>query len=731
MKTHILFFIALSFYLSTTAQSIDSIAVEICTFHISPDPDQFTSQQIDSISQGLKRQSLIRQWSSSNQWVNSSLITYTYDNNLRNDSILTQHWNGSTWADDSLIIKSYDAAGNMLSYTHQLAFRYLYFYDANNNDTLIQYQTWNSGWQNATQWKKSYDAFNKIILNINQSWLNLVWNNVTKEEFNYNPNHHLIQRFVYDWDSGNSIWKNSLQFNYYQDAFENDTSIIHESWQISTWVQTEKDSFVYDVWNHPSLYARYFFDGTVWNKDFEQEVAYDSVGHFLGSYTHCCGGASETTISYTYNSDGSVTDESIYQITQGGTQSYRNCHYYSLDYPNNSQIYIFGATDLVKCSKDTVHIGLFSLGGYQPIHFHWAPASDLSSDTIENPLLFCDTARIYQLNIIDSLGHTAYKSIVVTVKPSPDVTVTRTCNTLFAYPSQSVSWYKWYKNGSQISGATTNSYHVTSYGTFYVQVRSTNQCIASSANEVINSYNSINGVVNVSYGCIPGCNGEAAATVTLGIHPYGYSWSNGSIDSTLYNLCDGTYSVEMTESGGCQKLLNVVINSPSVLAMNTNATATTCSGCLDGTITGTSSGGSGPFTYTLNPSGTSNSSGIFTGLPAGNYQLCVTDANNCAICDTVTVLEDPTGISYQSKVEMVRIYPNPFTDESILEVSQELLLLNPEFIILDLLGNEISGFAVQHLQTIIDRKTMSAGVYFYKVKTLDMTIANGKVVIVD
>jgi len=59
-----------------------------------------------------------------------------------------------------------------------------------------------------------------------------------------------------------------------------------------------------------------------------------------------------------------------------------------------------------------------------------------------------------------------------------------------------------------------------------------------------------------------------------------------------------------------------------------------CFGEANGSITITGSGGTAPYTYTLNPGSVINPSGIFTDLTAGTYTVTIDDANGCTAYTT-------------------------------------------------------------------------------------------------
>ncbi len=51
--------------------------------------------------------------------------------------------------------------------------------------------------------------------------------------------------------------------------------------------------------------------------------------------------------------------------------------------------------------------------------------------------------------------------------------------------------------------------------------------------------------------CLNVCDGSIQTSVTNGLAPYTYSWSNGATTSTLANVCPGNYTVTVTGANGC------------------------------------------------------------------------------------------------------------------------------------------------------------------------------------
>lgn len=142
---------------------------------------------------------------------------------------------------------------------------------------------------------------------------------------------------------------------------------------------------------------------------------------------------------------------------------------------------------------------------------------------------------------------------------------------------------------------------------------------------------------NSSTNALYGCNGTATATPQGGTPPYTYTWYNGiniiagpspSLN-TLTNLCSGTYVAEIKDSNNAIVSSVFNISTPSVVSGSViTQTAATCYGQNDGSLSVLGSGGYAPtgYTYTLTgPTSSTNNTGNFSNLPAGTYNVLITD----------------------------------------------------------------------------------------------------------
>ena len=134
------------------------------------------------------------------------------------------------------------------------------------------------------------------------------------------------------------------------------------------------------------------------------------------------------------------------------------------------------------------------------------------------------------------------------------------------------------------------------------------------------------------------CNGVSDAsidvTVSGGVGPYIYQWSNGQDLEDISNLTIGTYSVTATDENGCSISIDVEITEPEALSVSFSSLPGEYLDCNSGQLYVLVENGTGPYSYDWNNGQTSSS--IF-GLCAGDYSVTVTDANGCSISGSATV----------------------------------------------------------------------------------------------
>ena len=190
--------------------------------------------------------------------------------------------------------------------------------------------------------------------------------------------------------------------------------------------------------------------------------------------------------------------------------------------------------------------------------------------------------------------------------------------------------YAW--TGPSSYTATTEDIFNRPAGTYSVTVTDAGGCTQTvsatiAQSSVLATSTSITNIL-----CNGGSTGAINLTVTGGTAPYVYAWTGPSsftaTTEDLTNRSAGVYSVSVTDANGCTATTTVTLSQPPALSVSAVKTNIYCFGGTNGTITTSATGGTPPYTYSIN-STTYQSSPNFTGLAAGNYIVTVKDANNC------------------------------------------------------------------------------------------------------
>ena len=138
---------------------------------------------------------------------------------------------------------------------------------------------------------------------------------------------------------------------------------------------------------------------------------------------------------------------------------------------------------------------------------------------------------------------------------------------------------------------------------------------------------SVNGTA-VPVTCFGTATGSITTSVTGGVTPFGYLWSNGAVTANLTGIPAGTYSVTVTDAGSATATGSWTVSQPSAaLGISGEATNAYCPYVHDGSIAITVSGGTSPYGYSWSNGATTQN---VSGLSAGTYTVVVTDAQSCS-----------------------------------------------------------------------------------------------------
>ena len=167
-------------------------------------------------------------------------------------------------------------------------------------------------------------------------------------------------------------------------------------------------------------------------------------------------------------------------------------------------------------------------------------------------------------------------------------------------------------------------------GTYYIYLRDDNGCTIVSSEVLVQDPTPVAYSTSISQ---VSCNGGSDAAISIlnainGILPYEYSINGGVYSSlnTFSNLSAGDYSISIKDGNGCISSSSHTINEPIVISGLILETPILCNGESNGALSVTGNGGSGGYTYLWSNGQSTN---IISNLPAGNYNVSITDQNGC------------------------------------------------------------------------------------------------------
>ena len=205
------------------------------------------------------------------------------------------------------------------------------------------------------------------------------------------------------------------------------------------------------------------------------------------------------------------------------------------------------------------------------------------------------------------------------------------------------------------NGETTEDIEGLSAGTYMVTINDVNnscQLVETFNIGNLNCTLSASAVV-VNATCFEDTNGSIEISATGGTPPYDFAWPVGPSVTFQGNLAAGIYPITVSDQAGCRQVYEAIVEQPSLLDVILDASDETSPGALDGDVTATVIGGTGPYQYDW--SNTQSGTNMIDGLSGGIYLVTITDANNCTtvkgasvdgkICSTIELVTDGSNLT--------------------------------------------------------------------------------------
>jgi hypothetical protein len=272
-------------------------------------------------------------------------------------------------------------------------------------------------------------------------------------------------------------------------------------------------------------------------------------------------------------------------------------------------------------------------GGVAPYVFQWSNQRSGAG--------FKDLAAgLYSVTATDSRGCTATATVTIPTATALNLQMTGSNPACFgAKTGQALGVvsggnapyrYLWSTN------ATTNSITQLGIGTYTLAVTDSNACEVK--NSVTISQPTAIGIILTGTGetQLGKGDGIASSTVSGGVPPYLYRWSNNTTLANAAGLKPGTYSLTVTDANQCTGVQTVVIGSVNCTGFSAAAVVNkrVCSGLNDGQATVNATGGVAPFVFQWS---NQRSGASFKDLAAGNYTITASDSKGCTASISIVV----------------------------------------------------------------------------------------------
>ena len=288
-----------------------------------------------------------------------------------------------------------------------------------------------------------------------------------------------------------------------------------------------------------------------------------------------------------------------------------------------------GTATNVACNGAATGAATITPSGGTGYTYNWSNGG--TTATISNVI-----AGNYTVTVHDAVGCSGTATETITQPNALNISVTPTVATC-GQNTGSVS--------STVSGGTTTyrylwsnaatSANISALGanTYTLTVTDAHSCTGS-ASAVVSSSGSLSVSANaVAVACNGASTGSANVTLTGGTGTITYLWSNGATTASISNVAANTYTVTVSDGGGCSGTSSATVSQPTALNVSVTSTNSGC-GSPNGSAQASVSGGTTTYTYLWSNAATTSS---ISNLPAATYNLTVTDNHHCTATSSAVV----------------------------------------------------------------------------------------------
>jgi gliding motility-associated-like protein len=321
----------------------------------------------------------------------------------------------------------------------------------------------------------------------------------------------------------------------------------------------------------------------------------------------------------------------------------------------------FNATPFSAVNRAWRFIPANSLGAFT---FEWTPTSGLNNPNILNPVATVSTSTQYVVSATNLNGCTYSDTVNITVGGNfiysvPNDTIICLGDSVQLIVTGNGETFAWTPNNGSISDTTiSNPWVQPSQTTTYTVEIDSAGCSVFEAITVTVIGVQIDETLVENESC------AGAGDGSIEIIPFGpvvnalYSIDGGITFETgnlFTGLGPGNYDIVVGGGIGCDTTYTVTIFGGNPLSIDSvYQLDPTCGNTLDGVVEVFASGGFGMLQYSLDGGTTFQSTGLFSNLLGGSYNIRVVDSVTCFVDTSITILQpDPIVIAIDSVVNIL------------------------------------------------------------------------------
>ena len=296
---------------------------------------------------------------------------------------------------------------------------------------------------------------------------------------------------------------------------------------------------------------------------------------------------------------------------------------------------VLSVTDVACFGDSTGSIDASITGGTAPYTYLWN-----TTDTTED---VSDLATgTYSITVTDTNACTFSISEVV-MQPSDSLFASLQVTDVDCFGSATGSIQTTVSGGTAPysylwnTGDTLASISELIIGNYSVLITDTLGCSLLLGDSIEEPEEIILGHVQFDILCFGESTGSIDLTVSGGVSPFTYLWSNGSTSEDLSGIPSGPYDVLVTDSNGCSSTRIMSLSQPlDAVSISETHTDALCIGGDQGTIDLTVTGGTPDYTYLWNNSEITED---LVGLVPGIYIGQITDDNGCVDSISIEIMD--------------------------------------------------------------------------------------------